>query len=232
LPAPAWPRADGDREALRLLLGARHELTTTKTRQTNRLRAVLLAGDDRDRARARAALTAQTLTALAQRRSHDGETREQAIRRGEVRRLASAIRDTARELASNKRQLAALVGALAPTLLEAAGVGPVSAARAIVSWSHPGRCRNEAAYAALAGVNPIPASSGRIVRHRLNRGGDRALNAALHAIVLTRWRRCPRTNNYITKRRSQGNSDREIRRMLKRYVARELYRTLNAELAP
>jgi transposase len=80
---------------------------------------------------------------------------------------------------------------MAPQLLAKHGVGPVSAAQAIVSWSHLGRCRNDAAYAALAGASPIPASSGRVVRHRLNRGGDRQLNRALHDILLTRWRSCP-----------------------------------------
>jgi transposase len=77
------------------------------------------------------------------------------------------------------------------------GVGPVSAAQAIVSWSHRGRCRNDAAFAALAGSSPIPASSGRTVRHRLNCGGDRQLNRALHDITLTRWRVDPRTHTYI-----------------------------------
>ncbi|HET6706422.1 transposase, partial [Amycolatopsis sp.] len=96
---------------------------------------------------------------------------------------------------------------------DSVGVGPVSAAQAIVSWPHPGRCRNDAAYAALAGASPIPASSGRTIRHRLNRG-DRALNNALHAIMLTRWHVCPRTQHYIDKRRSRGATDREIRRRL------------------
>jgi transposase len=223
------PRTDGDREALRILLGARQELTTTRTRQINRLRALLLTGDDTDRTLARTALTARTLTTLAQRRARRGETREHAIRRGELRRLARSIHRLDQELTGNKRQLSELVTALAPSILETIGVGPVSAAQAIVSWSHPGRCRNDAAYAALAGASPIPASSGRTVRHRLNRGGDRALNNALHAIMLTRWRACPRTKNYITKRRNQGTSDREIRRLLKRHIARELYRKLNTQ---
>jgi len=225
------PRTDGDREALRILLSARQELTTTRTRQINRLRALLLTGDDTDRTLARTALTTQTLTTLAQRRARRGEAREHAIRRSELRRLARSIHSLGQELTDNKRELSELVTALAPTLLETTGVGPISAAQAIVSWSHPGRCRNDAAYAALAGASPIPASSGRTVRHRLNRGGDRALNNALHAIMLTRWRICPRTKHYITKRRQHGTSDREIRRLLKRYIAREIYRKLNTELA-
>jgi transposase len=100
-----------------------------------------------------------------------------------------------------------------------------------VSWSHLGRCRDDAAYAALAGASPIPANSGRVVCHRLNRGGDRQLNRALHDILLTRWRACPRTRAYITRRRAEGKSDPEIRRCLKRYLARELYRCLNTAVA-
>lgn len=182
------PRADGDREGLRILLGARREMTVTKTKQINRLRALLLGGDDRDRDLSRGALTDGRLQAIVRRRGRGGESAEQAVRRGETRRLAIAIRSAIDELAGNKRQLATLVNAVAPALLHRSGVGPVSAAQAIVSWSHRGRCRNDAAFAALAGSSPIPASSGRTVRYRLNRGGDRQLNRALHDITLTRWR--------------------------------------------
>jgi transposase len=222
------PRADGAREALRILLSARRELTIAKTKQINRLRALLLCGDDPDRQLARGAFSEQTLRALARRRGGRDDSVEQAVRRGEIRRLALAIRAANTDLAANHSQLAALVDTTAPGLLSRHGIGPVSAAQALVSWSHPGRCRNDAAFAALAGVNPIPASSGRTVRHRLNRGGDRALNRALHAIVLTRWRSDPRTRAYITRRRAQGKTDREIRRCLKRYVAREIFRALTA----
>jgi transposase len=224
-------RADGDREALRILLGARREMTVTRTKQINRLRALLLAGDDTDRELARGTLTDVRLNAIARRRGTNGDTIEQAVRRGETRRLALTIRAAAQELAANKQQLIDLVTAVAPGLLDKQGVGPVSGAQAIVSWSHAGRCRNDAAFAALAGASPIPASSGRTTRHRLNRGGDRHLNRALHDIVKTRSRVCPRTHAYIAKRRAAGKSDREIRRSLKRYVARELYRTLNASTA-
>lgn len=222
------PRADGDREALRILLTARRELTVTKTKQINRLRALLLAGDNDDRRVARGALSQTTLQAIARRRGRGDETTAQAVRRVECRRLSIAIRAAMKEVAENKLRLAALVSSLAPTLLKRPGIGPVSAAQAIVSWSHHGRCRSDAAFAALAGSSPIPASSGRIVRHRLNRGGDRQLNRALHDIILTRWRVDPRTHTYVTRRRAAGRSDNEIRRALKRYVARELFRLLEA----
>lgn len=220
------PRADGDREALRILLGARREMVVTKTKQISRLRALLITGDESDRQLSRGPLGLTTLAAISRRGGRTDETREQAVRRVEARRLALAIRDATHQLAENKKQLAALVADICPGLLTKLGVGPVSAAQAIASWSHPGRCRSEAAFAALAGASPVPASSGRTIRYRLNHGGDRDLNRALHDVVLTRWRCCPRTRNYIAKRRAEGKNDNEIRRSLKRYVARELYRAL------
>ena len=222
------PRADGDREALRILLGARRELVVTKTRQISRLRALLLTGEESDRQLSRGPLNLATLVRIARRRGRTGETREQVVRRAEARRLALAVHDATHQLGDNKQQLAALVAEMARALLSKTGVGPVSAAQAIASWSHAGRCRNDAAFASLAGASPIPASTGRTTRYRLNHGGDRALNRALHDIVLTRWRCCQRTRAYIAERQAQGKSDNEIRRCLKRYVARELYRSLTA----
>lgn len=225
------PRADGDREGLRILLGARRELTVVRTMQINRLRALLLTGDEADRRLSRGMLSDTRLSAISRRRAKTDEAAEASIRRVEARRLAIAIREAGRELKLNKKQLAVMVDDFAPRLQEKIGVGPVSAAQAIVSWSHTGRCRNDAAFAALAGASPIPASSGRIVRHRYNRGGDRSLNRALHDITLTRWRVCPRTHAYIARRRAEGKSDNEIRRSIKRYIARELFRTLEASSA-
>jgi transposase len=83
-----------------------------------------------------------------------------------------------------------------------------------VSFSHPGRCRSEAAYAALGGTSPLSASRGQTVRHRLNRGGDRDLNRAIHAIAVTRMRSCPRTRAYVARRTAEGKTPREIRRCL------------------
>ena len=179
----------------------------------------------------RGTLTDTRLNEIARRRGTARSTTEQNVRRAEARRLAIAIREAGHELKSNKQQLAKLTTQLGPRLLDKVGVGPVSAAQAIVSWSHAGRCRNDAAFAALAGASPIPASSGRVVRHRYNRGGDRSLNRALHDILLTRWRICPRTHDYVARRRAEGKSDNEIRRSLKRYLARELYRALESPSA-
>jgi transposase len=226
------PRADGDREALRILLSARHELTTTTTGQTNRLRALLRDGEDTDRQIARGALTEAALASLARRRAPRQASREQAVRQAEIRRLAVALREATRALKANRTQLQAIVDELAPGLTNQRGIGPVSAAQAIVSFSHPGRCRHDAAFAALAGTSPLEASSGRTVRHRLNRGGDRALNRAIHTIALTRMRSCPTTRAYVTRRTAEGKTLREIRRCLKRYIARQLYRTLTTAMTP
>lgn len=113
------------------------------------------------------------------------------------------------QLGDNRAQLLAIVEDIAPGLTSRYGVGPVSAAQAIVSFSHLGRCRSEAAFAALGGASPIPASSGQIIRHRLNRGGDRALNRAIHAIAMVRMRNCPRTRAYVARRTAEGKTTRE-----------------------
>ena len=208
------PRADGDREALRILLGARHELTVATTAQTNRLRALLLGGEDIEREMARATLTDRVLVAVARRREPRQARHEQAVRHGEIRRLAVAVRAGRDALAANRAQLQTIVDEMAPGLTERRGVGAVTAAQAIVSFSHPGRCRSDAAFAALSGTSPVPASSGRTVRHRLNRGGDRALNSAIHTIAITRMRCCPTTKHYVARRTAEGKSGREIRRCL------------------
>src|SRR5690625_7844144 len=96
--------------------------------------------------------------------------------------------------------------------------------KCLTAWSHEGRVRNDAAFASLAGVSPIPASSGNTVRHRLNRGGDRRLNRALHIAVLTRMTHDPETRAYVERRRAEGRTTTEIRRCLKRYLARQIGR--------
>jgi transposase len=212
-------------------LAARQELVTTSTGQINRLRALLLTDADRDRAAARAAFTDTALSSLARRRLPVDADRLHAVRHGEIRRLAISIRDTAKLLKHNRHELHELVDQLAPGLTDRPGIGPVSAAQVVVSFSHIGRVRSDAAFAALAGTSPIPASSGQTVRHRLNRGGDRALNRAVHTIAQTRMRSCERTRRYIDRRTAEGKTSREIRRAIKRYITRELYRTLTATMA-
>ena len=115
---------------------------------------------------------------------------------------------------------------LTPQLLGQPGVGPLLAAQIVLSWSHKGRIGSEAAFARLAGVAPIPASSGQTIRHRLDRSGDRQFNRALHMIIVTRRRAHEPTIAYIERRISEGKTRREATRCLKRSLARSLYRFL------
>ena len=121
-----------------------------------------------------------------------------------------------------EREILAHVRALAPQLLDEPGVGPIVAAQLIVAGSHQGRVRSEAAFARLAGVAPIPASSGKTIRHRLSRGGDRQLNCALRTVILHRHQHDPTTKAYIARRIAEGKSRRDAVRLLKRYLARHL----------
>jgi transposase len=148
-----------------------------------------------------------------------------------LRALARRIQLLDREIAEYTRAITALVRAWHPELLTPTGVGPIVAAVVLCAWSHPGRCPSEAAFAMLGGAAPIPASSGQRVRVRLNRSGDRHLNQALHVVVLTRLRYDPATRAYAQRRRAEGKTNREIRRCLVRYIARQLYRLLEAQPA-
>jgi transposase len=121
-----------------------------------------------------------------------------------------------------------LVDELAAWLLTEPGIGPITAAQILIPWSHQGRLCSEAAFARLGGVAPIPASSGKTVRHRLDRGGDRQLNRALHTIVVSRRKQHPPTIAYIARRTTEGKSEREAIRCLKRHLARSLFRQLEA----
>src|SRR4051812_41903208 len=132
-------------------------------------------------------------------------------------RRALAATDEANEL---ERLIAEHVRVLAPALLDEPGVGAIVAAQLLVAWSHHGRLRSEAAFARLAGVAPLPASSGLTTRHRLSRGGDRQLNRALHTVILQRRQDDAATKDYIARRVAEGKSTRDAVRMLKRYLAR------------
>jgi transposase len=143
-----------------------------------------------------------------------------------------ALREANRVLKANRAELAAIVDDLVPGLTDRPGIGPVSAAQTIVSFSHAGRCRSDAAFAQLAGTSPIEASSGQTQRHRLNQGADRALNHAIHTITLTRTRCDPTTRAYVVRRRAEGKSKREICRCITRYIAHQLYHTLTTAMTP
>lgn len=221
------PRRDGDREALRILLAARDHHTTTRTAAVNLFKSLILTATDQLREPLRRLSTARQTATCAVWQINPDEPTVDRIRQQTLRDLAQRIRLLDTQVRDNTRQLRDLVHAIMPTLLDEPGVGPVSAAALLVAWSHPGRCRSEAAFAALAGVSPLAASSGRITRHRLNRFGDRALNRALHTIVT--WRMIHRhepTQHYLTRRRAEQKTDPEIRRCLKRYTARHLFRLM------
>ena len=130
------------------------------------------------------------------------------------------------ELAEIERELAQLTQALCPRLLAEPGIGPLCAAQVLVSAANPNRLRSEPAFAALAGVSPIEASSGPRKRHRLNRGGDRQLNWALHMSALNRIRYHPETRGYYQRLQDRGKTKREAIRIVKRALARRLYRVI------
>lgn len=220
------PRADdGIRQALRVLVAAREQMTQEKTMNTNALVALLRVNDLG--IEARKALTLTQVTEVSRWRSRD-EPIALAVAREEAIRLARQILAFQEALTANQARMTELIReSPAAPVLDEPGVGPYTAAVLLTVWSHPGRVRNEAAFAALAGVNPIPASSGNTVRHRLNRGGDRRLNRALHVIAMSRMQHHAETRTYVEKRLIEGRSKREIRRCLKRYIGRHFYRTLN-----
>jgi transposase len=219
------PRQGADRTILRVLSAARDQMSGERTRAVNALTALLRTVDlgvD-----ARRALPTATITTIASWRTTNTTT-TRAVCRDEAIRLARRIRALDAELATNHAALNTAVTAQAPQLLKVRGVGPVVAATVLQAWSHPGRVRSEAAFATLAGVAPLQASSGNSQRHRLNRGGDRRLNRALYTIALTRLGHDPRTRAYRARRTAEGATKREIIRILKRYISRELFRLLTA----
>jgi transposase len=145
--------------------------------------------------------------------------------------LARRIRDLDTEIKGHERAIAEGVTELCPVLLDQYGVGPIGAGELLVGYSHPGRLRSEAAFARLSGVAPIPASSGQTERHRLHRGGDRRLNRTLDWIVQCRLRNDQATRDYLDRRLGEGKTKGEAIRCLKRYVARQLFRLMEASMA-
>jgi transposase len=144
-----------------------------------------------------------------------------------LRSLAVRCQHLEAEITELARKLDELVARTAPELVAQFGIGTDSAAVLLIAaGDNPERLHSDAAFSSLCGASPVEASSGKIVRHRLNRGGNREANAALHRIVLVRLRWHQPTIDYVERRTSEGKSKREIMRCLKRYVAREVYRVL------
>ena len=223
---PLAPRRRGDREALRVLLATRHSACVAKVSATNQLKALIVGAPEELRAELRGLATKRQVVRCAALRDRPARSLEHRMTIRALRCTARRVQLLAAEATELQAELEQLVAAAAPWLLELPGVGPISAAQVLVSWSHAGRLRSDAAFAALAAANPIPACSGRVTRHRLNRGGDRQLNRALHTIVVARLRDDPQTRAYAARRRGEGKSTRDIRRCLKRVVARQLFKLL------
>lgn len=217
---------DGARAALRVLVTAREMLAVERPKYVNALTALLrvtLLGID-----ARRPLSNAQVLEVAGWRTRD-EAIELKVARAEAVRLARRIGELDEQIKENTCEMSDLVKlSEGKELLELKGVGTVVAAVCVAAWSHPGRLRSEAAFASLAGVNPIPASSGNTIRHRLNRRGDRRLNKALHTAAMVRMTHDEETRAYVAKRTAEGKTLKEIRRCIKRYLARRIYNILEA----
>jgi transposase len=224
----ASPRAAGERDALRALMVARAGALAAKTAGLCQLRALLVTCPEPLRNELRSLTRARLLRrlrAVRPDRQRDAELRGTLIA---LRALAGRVQALTAEERELKREIQALVAQLAQTLLDEPGVGPIAAAQVLISWSHRGRFRSDAAFARLAGAAPIPASSGRVLRNRLDPGGDRQLNRALHTIIISRRKNHAPTISYIERKTREGKSVREAIRCLKRYLARHLFRVLEA----
>jgi transposase len=223
----AQPKTGPERAALQMHLTARRAAVEASADAQRQLHALVITAPEAVRTRFRGQTTAVMITTAGKLRP--GATRGQADVIAAVtvlHALAARIRHLQAEATAHEKAIRALVRAWRADLLDLPGVGPIVAATVLAAWSHPGRCRDDAAFAMLAGAAPIPASSGKTIRYRLNRSGDRQLNRALHTIALNRLQRDPDTRAYAERRRTEGKTDREIKRCLKRYIARQLYRQL------
>ncbi len=220
------PRAGKLRSALRVLLTARRAMDHQRTADRNALTALVrIIGLGID---ARRPLSDKLIAQIAAWRAHPSDDVEEATARAEATRLAASVLTLSAQLEDNMAALHRHTDELAPGLTDTPGIGPVTAAVFLTAYSHRGRVRSEAAFAALAGAAPIPASSGNTIRYRLSRHGDRQLNSALEIVARARLAFDPDTRAYHQRRVAEGKTPREIRRMLKRYIARQIYRRLTA----
>lgn len=201
-----------------------------RTKAVNELKSLIVVAPEQLRAQLRGRSLAVQLDRIEQPQIPTVAPVEHRLSVFSLQSIAARVRFLSAQLAELDPQLLALIKQhpAGPTLRAEPGVGPVVAAQLLISWSHRGRVRDEAAFASLAGVAALETSSGQRSRHRLNRGGDRALNRALHTVAVTRMRCHPETRAYQIRRSAQGNTHRDIRRCLKRALARRLYRRIQA----
>ena len=222
----ATPRSGERQEALRVLMVARRSAVDVRRVALVQLRSLIVTAPEGLRQELRLLPVTELVRRCGRFRRSNARTPDHLATVLALRSLAQRIQAATHEATLLEREILAHVRALAPELLQEAGVGPIVAAQLIVSWSHKDRVRSEAAFARLAGVAPLPASSGITNRHRLSRGGDRQLNRALHTVILHRRQHDHRTRQYIERRVAEGKTRREATRLLKRYLARHLYRVM------
>jgi transposase len=218
---------DGVVEAIRVLRIARRSAVKIRTQTMNQIRSLLVSAPAPLREQVAGLNRSDLIQTLARIRPGHDLSHPLAATRAALRRLARRHQSMDTEITELDAEIGPRVTQAAPALLELFGVGPETAGQLLTTaGDNPERMRSESAFAHLTGTAPIPASSGRTHRHRLNRGGDRAANNALHTIVLVRMRFDQRTRAYVTRRTTEGLSKKDIIRCLKRYVAREIYHAL------
>jgi transposase len=221
---------DGRVEALRNLRVTRRSAVNQRADTQRQMKALIVTAPDELRARLRGLTITKLIATCANLQPDRAHTAVPAVAAAvALRSLARRHQHLSTEIADLDELLEPLVTAINPALLAANGVGPEVAGQLLVSaGENHDRLASEAAFAMLCGAAPIPASSGKTTRHRLNRGGDRQANAALYRVVLVRLRWDSRTRDYMQRRTKEGMSKKEIIRCLKRYVARELYQLITA----
>jgi transposase len=219
---------DGAVEAIRALMVAKRSARSERTQTINQARALIVTGPDDLRSRFAKHTAAALVTEMASLRPRPGATVGYATRIA-LRELGRRAEFLDGQLGRLDELIVPLVTGHAPSLLALYGIGHDTAALLLIAaGDHPERLRSEAAWAHLCATAPIPASSGKITRYRLNPGGDRQANHALWRIVITRMSSHPPTRIYVERRSKEGRSKNEIIRCLKRYVAREVYPHLRA----
>jgi transposase len=218
---------NGPMEQMRVLLVARRSARQQRIQTLNQLRQLVFTAPEPIRVRFKDRYQRGLITEAAKMRPRKGSDPVTFTTNTVIRNLAKRIQGLTAEMRTIDRALVDLIDHTAPSLLELYGVGPDTAASLLVTaGDNPARLRSERSWAHLCGVTPIPASSGKTIRYRLNRGGDRNANAALHRIVLTRMSSHHETRAYVARRRTEGLNTPEIMRCLKRYVARQVFKHL------
>jgi transposase len=219
-------------ESLRCLLAARTQLIRSITALGNCIRSLLTTAPEEVRAKYRELPTPILIKRLAACRPGKQIDCPRTAVLNALKQQAQLCEDARNRADYLERQVLSILSVNYPQVLAVYGAGAVVAAQLVVTaGGNPNRIRDEAAFASLCGVAPIPASSGRTNRHRLNRGGDRRANSALHRIALVRMRHDERTREYVARRKREGKTTKEIMRCLKRAIAREAYRALTSEQA-